>query len=128
MISYEAIKETLNQLNNAENDPALSIEAKIAAIDALTAEDAEGWHNGAPTGGRAAAQEQERQLWRSFPMYRRDFERVVIDPPNAAVVWHIMASNEKHGIAMDLSGSSFFEFNGEARVQRYWLHFTQPEP
>lgn len=120
------IRQTLDELNQAENDPALDAAAKSAVVDRLSSPTAEGWLNGSPRGGRAEERDQELALWSAFPDYQRVFDRVVIDGSTAAVQWRMTGSSEDLGIELDLTGASIFEFDEHGLIDRFWMFFHDP--
>ena len=75
-------------------------------------------------GGRAEEREQEAFLWSAVPDYRREFERVIIDPPSAAVAWRMTGTLGDDPV--DVAGSTVFEFDDSARINRFWLYFNEP--
>lgn len=92
----------------------------------MSSTDVEGWANGASRGGRSEEREQEAMLWSTFPDYRREFERTVIDPPMAAIQWHITGSSAELEMQVDLAGTTIIEFDDDARIRRFWLHYHDP--
>jgi len=70
--------------------------------------------------------DREATPFGTFLDYRRRFERVVIDPPAAAVSWVLTGSNADLGVEYQVHGSTIFEFAEDARIRRHWLHFHDP--
>jgi hypothetical protein len=126
VVSRDEIEETLTRLSTAENDTSLTPSAKSDAIDLLSADDVVGWANGVERGDRAAERDQEAALFATFPDYHRRFDRVVIDPPAAAVSWVPTGSNSELGVEYEVHGSTVFEFTDDALIQQFWLYFHDP--
>jgi len=120
-ISRTGIEETLKRLNDAENSrPNSSVEETIARIDAVMTDDVEGWHNGVHIPNREAERQGERMLFGAMADFHRDFEKVIIDPPNAVFSWKIMGT--LGGKPVEMLGCSIMEFNEEGKTRRYWLY------
>lgn len=122
MSTRDEIEATLRQLNAAENgELGSSVEAKSAAIDAVMALGVSGWTNGVHVPDRAAERRSESLIFGLLADYRRDFDRLIIEPPHAALNWTIYGTvNDR---PLELSGSSTFEFDDSGRIWRYWLYF-----
>lgn len=124
MAARDAIEQTLTRINAAENSPELSAEQKSLVIDDVSHPDVEGWANGVARGGREQEREQEAFLWSAIEHYHREFERIVIDPPRAAISWRL--TGRLGGEAIDLAGSTIFEFDEAARIRQFWMYFNDP--
>jgi hypothetical protein len=122
----EAIEATLRALNDAENSHDLSPLEKSAIADQLSSADVRGWANGVDRGGRSAEREAEAWLFTTFPDYHRHFERVVIDPPHAAVGWRITGTDAQTGAASEMSGASILRFDDQSRISEFWLYYELP--
>ena len=124
MVTRAEIEQTLTSLNAAENSTDLTAEEKSSAIDELSHPDVQGWANGAARGGRDQEREQEAFLYSAIDGYHREFERVVIDPPDAAFSWRLTG---RLGVEpIDVVGSTLIEFDESARIKRFWLYFDDP--
>jgi hypothetical protein len=124
MLGREEIERILQDLNAAENArPQAGIEETIAAIDLFMSPSVEGWTNGEHSPNREAGRAQERLLFADLPDYHRSFERVIIDPPFAAVAWRMTATSQSLGRRIEVVGSSQFEFSDDGKELRYWLYF-----
>ena len=120
-IDRRSIEKVLHQLNEAENRrPKVSVAETVAGIDAVMADDVEGWHNGVHTPNREAERVGERVLFEMIPDYHRTFERVIIDPPFAAFDWIIRGT--MGGKVVEIVGCSFLEVNSQGKFRRYWLY------
>jgi hypothetical protein len=126
LVTREAIERTLRHLNEVENSRSLDPTAKSDLVDGLSADDVQGWANGTLRGGRAEEREQEAFLWSTFPDYHREFERVVIEPPVAAVQWRMTGSNEDLALPGELHGVSIMEFDEDGRIKRFWMYYDDP--
>ncbi|OGO30666.1 MAG: hypothetical protein A2Z29_02730 [Chloroflexi bacterium RBG_16_56_11] len=125
-VSRTRVKETLRRLNEAENSRSkVSVGETIARIDAVMAENVEGWHNGVHVSNREAERQGERVLFEAVADYHRDFERVIIDPPFAAFTWRITGT--ARGKALDILGCSVLEINDEGKVWHYWLYMDSAQ-
>lgn len=124
MTTRDQIKQTLSRMNEAENAPELTPEQKSSVIDDLSHPDVQGWANGVARGGREQEREQEAFLWSAIEGYRRVFDRVVIDPPGAAISWRLTGRLGEDEI--DLTGSSIFEFDESGRILQFWMYFNDP--
>ena len=111
-------------MNNAENSHDLPVEQKSQVIDRLSNPGVEGRANGESRGGREQERESEAFLWTAIPDYHREFDRLLIDPPHAAVAWRVTGHMGDDPI--DLAGSTIFEFDESDRISRFWLHFNEP--
>lgn len=118
------IERTLSEMNEAENSPDLTAEQKSQVVDKLCHPDVQGWANGVSRGGREQEREQEAFLWAAIPDYHRDFEKIIIDPPRAAISWRI--SGHLGEDTLDLAGSTIFEFDEDARIGRFWMYYNDP--
>lgn len=126
MLSRDDIEATLRRLNDAENGrPASTVEATIAGIDAVHADDFEAWSNGNHTPSREAERATERALFEMLTDYHRKFDRVLIDPPYASVAWTITGT--ANGSRIEVPGCSNIEFGDDARIRRSWIYFD-PTP
>ena len=126
MVSREAIELALKELNEAENSTELDAAGKSAVIDRLCSEGCRGWANGTSRGGRAEEREQELALWSTFPDYHRTFERIIIDPPHAAIQWRLTGGNPDLDMSVDVYGVSIMRFDDDARLDEFWLLFHDP--
>lgn len=124
MATRGEIEQTLTTMNAAENSPELSAEEKSLLIDDLSHPDVEGWANGIFRGGREQEREQEAFLWSAIEDYHREFDRIVIDPPRAAISWRL--TGRLGDDAIDLAGSTIFEFDESARIRQFWMYFNDP--
>jgi hypothetical protein len=124
MTTRSEIERTLTEMNEAENSPDLTAEQKSQVVDKLSHPDVQGWANGVSRGGREQEREQEAFLWTAIPDYHRDFEKIIIDPPGAAISWRI--TGHLGDDALDLAGSTIFEFDEDARIERFWLYYNDP--
>ncbi|UZK67287.1 hypothetical protein [Sphingomonas sp. M1-B02] len=123
MISRDQIEAALRNLNAAENDRInTTVEATSARIDEIMAPDVEGWRNGVHVPSRASEREVEQKAFGALVDYNRQFELMIIEAPLACITWTIRGTFQGQQIAA--SGCSNFEFNGEGRVQRYWMYFN----
>ena len=121
MPTHDQIHGVLRRLNDGENRRAeTTVEETIAAIDAVMADDVEGWTNGAHTPNREAERTTERVLFALMEDYRRTFDRVIVEPPFASVAWTITAT--VGGNAIEATGCTHFEVNEAGLIQRYWLY------
>jgi len=125
LVTREVIERTLRQLNEVENSRSLDPTAKSDLVDGLSADDVQGWANGTSR-GRAEEREVEAFLWSTFPDYHREFERVVIEPPTAAVQWRMTGSNEDLDLPGELHSVSIMEFDDGGRIKRYWIYYDDP--
>lgn len=124
MTARVKIERTLTEMNEAENSPDLTAEEKSQVVDRLSHPDVQGWANGASRGGREQEREQESFLWSAIPDYHRTFDKIIIDPPEAAVSWRI--TGHLGDDAFELAGSTIFEFDEDARIERFWMHYNDP--
>lgn len=124
MATRPEIERTLTRLNVAENSPDLTAEQKSLVIDELSHPDVQGWANGVARGGREQEREQEAFVYSAIEDYHREFERVVIDPPRAAISWRL--TGRLGDDAIDLAGSTIFDFDEAARIKQFWLYFNDP--
>jgi hypothetical protein len=124
MTTRSEIERTLTEMNEAENSPDLTAEQKSQVVDNLSHPDVQGWANGVSRGGREQEREQEAFLWAAIPDYHREFEKIIIDPPGAAVSWRITGHLGED--TLDLAGSTIFEFDDDARIERFWLYYNDP--
>lgn len=124
MTTRSEIERTLREMNEAENSPDLMAEQKSQVVDKLSHPDVQGWANGVSRGGREQERVQEAFLWAAIPDYHREFEKIVIDPPRAAISWRI--SGHLGEDALDLAGSTIFEFDEDARIERFWMYYNDP--
>lgn len=123
MVTREAIAQALRKLNETENARhRTSVEEVSAGIDAIMAPDVVGWRNGAHVPDRASEREVEKKAFGALVDYNREIDRVIIEPPFAAIGWTIRGTYD--GQLVEAPGSSQFEFNDEGRVQRYWMNFN----
>lgn len=123
MVSKESIAKALRSLNETENARhRTGVEAVSAGIDALMAPDVEGWRNGAYVPNRAGEREVEKKAFGALVDYNREIERVIIDPPFAAIGWTIRGTFD--GQAVCAPGSSQFEFRDDGLIRRYWMNFN----
>jgi hypothetical protein len=118
------IERTLTEMNEAENSLDLTAEQKSQVVDSLSHPGVQGWANGVSRGGREQEREQEAFLWSAVPDYHREFEKIIIDPPSAAVSWRITGHLGED--TLDLAGSTIFEFDDDARIERFWLYYNDP--
>ena len=120
-ISRAGIEETLKGINDAENSrPNVSVDEIITRVDALMADDVEGWHNGVHKPNREAERQVERMLFGAMADYHRDFDKVVVDPPYAAFNWTMKGTFG--GKSLEMLGCSILEINDDGKIQRYWLY------
>jgi len=91
-------------------------------VDRLCHPDVEGWANGEARGGRAQERESELRFYAAIPDYHRDLEVRIIDPPRAAIAWRIRGSLNQQ--ALNVPGSTIFEFDNDSRIRRFWLYFN----
>lgn len=126
MVTRDAIERTLSELNEAENDPTLDAQMKSAVVDRLSTPDVQGWANGEPRGGRDDERQQEAFLWSTFPDYHRAFERIVIEPPSAAVQWTVAGSSPDLDMQLELAGATIFTFSDDGKIHRFWLYYHDP--
>jgi hypothetical protein len=124
MTTRSEIERTLTEMNEAENSSDLTAEQKSQVVDKLSHPDVRGWANGVSRGGREQEREQEAFLWAAIPDYHREFEKIIIDPPGAAIAWRITGHLGED--TLDLAGSTIFEFDDDARIERFWLHYNDP--
>ena len=124
MTSRSEIERLLARLNEAENSSDLTAAQKSQVIDSVSTSDVQGWANGIARGGREQEREQEAFLWSAIPDYHRAFDRIIIDPPRAAVAWRMTGHLAEEPI--DLSGSTIFEFDESARISEFWLYYNDP--
>jgi hypothetical protein len=124
MVTRSEIERTLREMNEAENSPDLTAEQKSQVVDKLSHPDVQGWANGVSRGGRELEREQEAFLWTAIPDYHRDFEKIIVDPPAAAATWRITGHLGED--ALDLAGSTIFEFDEDGRIERFWLYYDDP--
>ena len=124
MTTRSEIERTLKEMNEAENSPDLTAEQKSQVVDKLSHAGVQGWANGVSRGGREQEREQEAFLWAAIPDYHRDFERIIIDPPRAAVSWRLTGHLGED--ILDLAGSTIFEFDEDARIERFWMYYNDP--
>ena len=121
MTSRGEIGELLRRLNEVENGrPGLTVEETIAGVDAVMADDVEGWTNGGHVPNREAERETERMLFGMMADYHREFDRVIIEPPFASVAWTITATVNDTPISAP--GCSNFEVDESGRIRRYWVY------
>ena len=126
MIDRRAIERTINSFNSAENSVSESrIDEVIAAIDRTMSPAVEGWMNGEHRPNREAERAIERLLFADLPDYQRSIERVIIDPPFAAIAWRICGTSRSLGRKVEIVGSSQFEVDDDGRVARYWIYVDQ---
>lgn len=123
MTTRSEIERALREMNEAENSPDLTAEQKSQVVDRLSHPEVQGWANGVSRGGRDQEREQEAFLWTAIPDYHRDFEKIIIDPPGAAISWRITGHLGED--AFELVGSTIFEFEG-ARMRRFRMYFNDP--
>lgn len=119
------IERTLTEINQAENSPDLTAAQKSQVVDTVSTSDVQGWANGVARGGREQEREQEAFLWSAIPDYHREFDRIIIDPPGAAVSWRLTGHLGEERI--DLAGSTIFEFDESARIKQFWLYYNDPQ-
>ena len=125
-VGRTVVEKALQRLNEAENRrPKSSVNETIARIDAVMAENVEGWHNGVYVPNREAERQGERVLFEAVADYHRDFERVIIDPPFAAFTWRITGT--VRGKALEVLGCSVLEINDEGKVWHYWLYMDSAQ-
>ena len=123
MVGREEIERILQDLNAAENArPEAGVDETIAAIDRICSPKVEGWMNGEHQPNREAQRAQERLLFADLPDYHRSFERVIIDPPFAAVAWRTTGTSQSLGRRVEVVGSSQWEFSDDGKALRYWLY------
>lgn len=121
MVTREQIEATLRQLNAAENSrPTSTVEETSARIDAVMAADVSGWRGSKFVPSRAAEKAMELVGFGALPDYHRDFDILLIDPPYGAIRWTIRGS--ANGQPVEAPGASFFEFDDDGKVKRYWMH------
>jgi len=126
MISREAIERTLTTLNEAENARShATVDAVISAIDRTMSSDVQGWMNGDHRPNREAERMIERLLFTDLPDYHRVIERMIIDPPCAAVAWRISGTSLSLGRTVDVVGCSQFQFDHDGQIVRYWIYVDQ---
>ena len=93
-IDRTGIQAFLKRLNEAENSrPNVTVDETIARVDAVMADDVEGWTNGVYKPNREAERQGERMLLGAMADYHRNIERIVIDPPFAAFTWKIKGTS-----------------------------------
>jgi hypothetical protein len=124
MAERDEIERTLTRMNQAENSSALTAEEKSRVIDELSHPDVQGWANGVARGGRAEEREQEAFLWSAIDGYHREFHKVLIEPPCAAISWRMTGRLGED--AVDLTGSTVFEFDETARMTKFWMYYNDP--
>lgn len=125
-IGRAVVEKTLKSLNEAENSrPRSSVEETVARIDAVMAENVEGWHNGVHVPNREAERQGERALFGVMTDYHRDFEQVVIDPPFAAFTWKIKTT--VRGKSLEVLGCSVGELDDNGKIRRYWLYIDSAQ-
>lgn len=118
------IERTLIELNEAENSFDLTAEQKSQVVDRLSHPDVQGWGNGVARGGREEEREQEAFLWSTIDDYHREFDKMVIDPPEAAISWLVTGRIGED--TFELAGSTIFEFDGAGRIRRFWMYYNDP--
>ena len=121
MISREQIANALHRLNRAENlGSDVSAEQKSLGIDAIMSPNVHGWRNGVFVPDRQSERDAERKLFTSCPDYHRDFDHMIIEPPQATIGWTIRGTF--NGRKIVAPGCSIFEFGSDGLVSRYWLY------
>lgn len=80
--------------------------------------------NGVARGGREEEREQEAFLWSTIDDYHREFDKMVIDPPEAAISWLVTGRIGED--TFELAGSTIFEFDGAGRIRRFWMYYNDP--
>lgn len=121
MVTREQIEKTLRQLNDAENSrPGSTVEETSARIDAVMAPGVEGWRGSTHVPNRAAERAGEAVAFGALEDYHRDFDIMIIEPPYGSIRWTIRGSFQGNPVVA--SGASFFEFNDEGKVVKYWMH------
>lgn len=121
MVTREQIERTLRQLNEAENSrPHSTVEETSARIDAVMAPGVHGWRGSMHVPDRAAERASEKVAFGALKDYHRDFDIMVIDPPFGSIRWTIRGSFD--GRPVVAPGASFFEFNDDGLVVKYWMH------
>jgi hypothetical protein len=123
--SRAEIERILAEINEAENSADLTAAQKSQVIDTVSTSDVQGWANGVARGGREQEREQEAFLWSAIPDYHRAFDKVIIDPPRAAVAWRMTGHLGEESI--DLTGSTIFEFDESARITQFWMYYNDPQ-
>ena len=118
------IERLLTELNEAENLLDLTPDQKSQVVDKLSHPDVQGWANGIARGGREEEREQEAFLWSTIGGYHREFDKVVIDPPMAAISWIVTGRIGED--ALELMGSTIFEFDESVRIRRFWMYYNVP--
>lgn len=120
-VTRSMIEDLIKRLNEAENSrPNVTVDETIARVDAVMADDVEGWTNGVYKPNREAERQGERLLLGAMADYHRDIERVVIDPPFAAFTWRIKGAS--WGKQLEVVGCSVFEVNSKGKARRYWMY------
>jgi hypothetical protein len=125
MTSRADIERVLTEINEAENSPDLTAAQKSQVVDTVSTPDVQGWANGVARGGREQEREQEAFLWSAIPDYHREFDRIIVDPPGAAVCWRLTGHLGEEMI--DLAGSTIFEFDESAQIKRFWMYYNDPQ-
>lgn len=123
MVTRDQIKRTLEALNEAENNVGLNgVDETIAAIDRTQSPSVVGWTNGEHRPNREAERQVERVLFAAVANYHRVFDRMIVDPPFAAVGWRITGTDRENDRTFELHGSSQFEFLDSGEVGKYWVY------
>jgi predicted ester cyclase len=126
MIGREAIERALRALNAAENSlPRATVDAVISAIDQTMSRDVQGWMNGEHRPNREAERTIERLLFTDLPDYHRSIERLIIDPPFAAIAWKMSGTSRSLDRPVEVSGCSQFQFDDDGQIARYWIYVDQ---
>ncbi len=53
-----------------------------------------------------------------------NFDKVVIDPPMAAISWIVTGRFGED--ALELVGSTIFEFDESVQIRRFWMYYNDP--
>jgi hypothetical protein len=126
MISREEIKTRLSELNSVENQRHVEgVEWTINGIYQILDDNWEGWFNGEHTPNSDVQREKERHFFTMFPDYNRTFDKIIIDPPLASVLWSITATDATNNHKVNMHGISIIEFNDKGRVIKSWLYADQ---
>ena len=121
MNGREQILNALRRLNQAENlGPHGSAKQKSLGIDAIMSPDVHGWRNSVFVPNRQSERDAERDLFTRCADYHRDFDLIIIEPPQATIGWTIRGTVDGREIVAP--GCSIFELGSDGLVRRYWLY------
>lgn len=87
-----------------------AVDSVISAIDRTMSQGVEGWMNG----DHRPEREAERMS-----------ERMIIDPPLAAIAWRVSGTSRALGRGVEVMGCSQFQFDDDGRIASYWIYVDQ---